>query len=248
MVSVIDVNLQGDGESAGGRRKQEEGVNMMYRGKQRSVPEIMIELREDDPEMKQVITAHSFRVGQTIAEPEELSGNLFTLMKGRVQLVREGPNGRRLAIATLGPGAMFGEGALLGAFEPSIKAVALSDCVVWMVPEPYAQTLAIRYPALSWGLLQTVGLRLAQVEDRMEEVAYKRLPERLAGLLLELANGGKAIRGTSHQALADMLGTYRETISAILRSFKDDGLVELGYRKIELRDVPGLKAAAGNVD
>ena len=221
---------------------------MMYRGKQRSVPEIMIELREDDPEMKQVISANSFRVGQTVAEAEELGGNLFTLMKGRVQLVREGPNGRRLAIATLGPGAMFGEGALLGAFEPSIKAVALSDCVVWMVPEPHAQMLAMRYPALSWGLLQTVGLRLAQVEDRMEDVAYKRLPERLAGLLLELANGGKAIRGTSHQALADMLGTYRETISAILRSFKDNGLVELGYRRIELRDVPGLRAAAGDID
>jgi CRP/FNR family transcriptional regulator, cyclic AMP receptor protein len=221
---------------------------MMHQGKQRSVPEIMIELREDDPEMKQVIAANSFRAGQTIAEPEQLGVNLFTLMKGRVQLIREGPNGRRLAIATLGPGAMFGEGALLGAFEPSIKAVALTDCVVWMVPEPHAQAVAMRYPALSWGLLQTVGLRLAQVEDRMEEVAYKRLPERLAGLLLELANGGKAIRGTSHQALADMLGTYRETISAILRGFKDDGLVELGYRKIELCDVPGLKVAAGNVD
>jgi CRP-like cAMP-binding protein len=220
---------------------------MMYRGKQRSVPEIMIELREDDPEMKQVIAAQSFRVGQIVAEPEQLGTSLFTLMKGRVQLVREGPNGRRLALATLGPGAMFGDGALLGAYEPSIRAVALSDCVVWTVPEPHAQVLAMRYPALSWGLLQTVGLRLAQVEDRMEDVAYKRLPERLAGLLLELANGGKAIRGTSHQALADMLGTYRETISAILRGFKDDGLVELGYRKIELRDLSGLKAAAGDL-
>jgi CRP-like cAMP-binding protein len=82
----------------------------------------------------------------------------------------------------------------------------------------------------------------------MEEVAYKRLPERLAGLLLELANGGRQIRGTSHQSLADMLGTYRETISAILRSFKDDGLVELGYRKIELRDVGGLRLAAGAIE
>jgi len=221
---------------------------MMFRGKQRSVPEILIELREDDAELKQVIATHSFRTGQIVAEPEMLNVNLFTLMKGRVQLIREGPNGRRLAIATLGPGAMFGEGALLGASEPAVKAVALTDCVVWMVPEPHAQELALRYPALSWGLLQTVGLRLAQVEDRMEEVAYKRLPERLAGLLLELANGGRAIRGTSHQALADMLGTYRETISAILRGFKDDGLVELGYRRIELRDVPGLKAAAGDIN
>lgn len=221
---------------------------MANRGKQRSVPEIMIELREDDNEFRQAIVAQSFRAGQVVAEPEGLGRNLYTLMKGRVQLIREGPNNRRLAIATLGPGSMFGEGALLGATDPCVKAVALTDCVVWMVPQSQAQTLAMRYPVLSWGLLQTVGQRLVQVENRMEEVAYKRLPERLAGLLLELANGGKAIRGTSHQALADMLGTYRETISAILRGFKDDGLVELGYRKIELRDPRGLKLAAGIIE
>ncbi len=221
---------------------------MVYRGRQRSLPEILIDLREDDQEFKQSIVAQSFRAGQTVAESDVLGRNLFTLMKGRVQLIREGPNGRRLAIATLGPGAMFGEGALLGAADPGVKAVALTDTIVWAVPQPQAQTLALRYPVLSWALLQTVGQRLAQVENRMEEVAYKRLPERLAGLLLELANGGKAIRGTSHQALADMLGTYRETISAILRNFKDDGLVELGYRRIDLRDVRGLRMAAGAID
>ncbi len=221
---------------------------MVQRGKQRSLPEILIELREDDPEFKEAISVQSFRAGQHVANPEQLGLNLYTLMKGRVQLIHEGPNGRRLAIATLGPGAMFGEGALLGAVDPDVKAVALTDCILWAVPQPQAQSLALRYPVLSWGLLQTVGQRLAQVENRMEEVAYKRLPERLAGLLLELANGGKAIRGTSHQALADMLGTYRETISAILRGFKDEGLVELGYRKIELRDLPGLRLTAGAFD
>ena len=146
------------------------------------------------------------------------------------------------------PAPCLARSRLLGSAEPGVKAVALTDCIVWMVPQPQAQALALRYPVLSWGLLQTIGQRLAQVENRMEEVAYKRLPERLAGLLLELANGGRAIRGTSHQSLADMLGTYRETISAILRGFKDDGLVELGYRKIELRDVPGLRMAAGALD
>lgn len=221
---------------------------MAYRGKQKSISEILIELREDEPEFKQTIAAHSFRAGQTVAESELLSRNLFTLMKGRVQLIREGPNGRRLAIATLGPSAVFGEGVLLGATDPGVKAVALTDCIIWMVPAPQAEALALRFPVLSWGLLQTVGQRLAQVENRMEEVAYKRLPERLAGLLLELANGGRSIRGTSHQSLADMLGTYRETISAILRSFKDNGLVELGYRKIELRDVHGLRTAAGTLE
>ncbi len=221
---------------------------MALRNKPKSIPEVLIELREDDLDFKRALTAHSFRAGQVVAEPVALARNLFTLMKGRVQLMREGPNGRRLAIATLGPGSMFGEGALLGATDPAVKAVALTDCILWMVPAFEAQALALRYPILSWGLLQTVGQRLAQVEDHMEKVAYKRLPERLASLLLELAPNGRAIRGTSHQSLADMLGTYRETISAILRSFKDEGLVELGYRKIELCDVRGLRVAAGVIE
>jgi CRP-like cAMP-binding protein len=153
-----------------------------------------------------------------------------------------------LALATLGPGATFGEGALLGATDPSVQAIALTDCVVWMVPGAQAQELALRYAVVSWGLLQTVGQRLAQVEDRMEAIAYKRLPERLAGLLLELANGGRYIRGTSHQSLADMLGTYRETVSTILRGFKEDGLVELGYRKIDLLDLRALRLATGDIE
>ena len=107
---------------------------MSYRGKQKSVPEILIELREDDQEFKRALVAHSFRAGQTVADPEMLACNLFTLMKGRVQLIREGPNGRRLAIATLGPGSLFGEGALLGATDPCVKAVALTDCICWMLP------------------------------------------------------------------------------------------------------------------
>ena len=64
---------------------------MIHRGKTRSLTEILIELREDDPEFKQAITPQSFRVGQVVAEPNVLSHNLFTLMKGRVQLIREGP-------------------------------------------------------------------------------------------------------------------------------------------------------------
>jgi CRP/FNR family transcriptional regulator len=86
-----------------------------------------------------------------------------------------------------------------------------------------------------------------QVESRLEDVAYKKLPERLAALLLELAgNEETTITGTSHQALADRLGTYRETVSAILRTFKREGWVDLGYRRIRILDVPALETAANS--
>ena len=77
-------------------------------------------------------------------------------------------------------------------------------------------------------------------------MAYKKLPERLASLLMELGDYSDGlIKGVSHQALADRLGTYRETVSAILRDFKRQGLVELGYRRITVLDALTLKDIAG---
>ncbi|NJK53915.1 MAG: winged helix-turn-helix domain-containing protein [Leptolyngbyaceae cyanobacterium SU_3_3] len=65
-------------------------------------------------------------------------------------------------------------------------------------------------------------------------------------MLLTLADpDSDVIKGVSHQALADHLGTYRETVSAILRDFKRQGLVELGYRRIQLVDVESLQDVAG---
>ena len=85
-----------------------------------------------------------------------------------------------------------------------------------------------------------------QVENSLEDVAYKKLPERLAALLLDLGDYEDGlVQGVSHQSLADHLGTYRETVSAILRDFKRQELVELGYRRINILDAETLKDIAG---
>ena len=108
-----------------------------------------------------------------------------------------------------------------------MSANALTDCIVWVAPSPQAQELFLRHAELRWGMLRSAGDRLAQVENLLEEVAFERLPERLAWLLLDLACGGRFITAISHNSLANMLGTYRETVSVILRGFKAAGLVEL---------------------
>jgi CRP/FNR family transcriptional regulator, cyclic AMP receptor protein len=220
---------------------------MVYRGKQRTVMETILELT-DDPDLKQAIAVHTYRAGETVAGPSVLSQHVVALIKGRVQLIQGGPKGRCIAMATLSPGAVFGEGLWTGRPAPRLQAVALTDCLVWTLKGSEAQGFMLRYPSLSWAMLLTVSQRLMQVEDRMEDFAYKRLPSQLAGLLIELANGGHLIYGTSHQSLASMLGTYRETVSSVLRTFKDAGLVELGYRRIELRDLPSLRATAESVE
>lgn len=209
--------------------------------------EMLTDLFEDNLEFRSEISTRTFRAGQTVAGPDALARNMVILMKGRVQLIRGSRDGRRMALATLDPGTVIWEGQLFQKRDPSMRAHALTDCTVWMAPSPRAQELLLRHATLRWGLLQTVGERMAQVESRMEEVAFQRLRQRLALLLLDLSRGKRFVGAISHQSLADMLGTYRETISAVLRDFKAAGLVQLGYRKIEVCDGDGLRAAAGGL-
>ncbi len=217
---------------------------MAIRGRERPFLEVLTELREEDPLVSAAIWDESYQAGDLVAEPDVLDAMLYTVVKGRVQLLGPGPRSRQIALATLGPGSLLGGGLLTGAANTRTRLLALSDCTLWVMPGTTARVLVERYPILAWGMLLTFGERLSQVEARMESLAYQRLPSQLAILLLELANGAPSVRGISHQGLACMLGTYRETVSAVLRKLKDAGMVSLGYREIELTDLTTLHVLA----
>jgi CRP-like cAMP-binding protein len=203
-------------------------------------------LHDEDPQFSRMVQTLHFERGQVVATADDLAQKMFVLMSGRVNLVCTNNEGRRLVIATLESGAVFGEGALDNPGDPNVFVEAAEPISVWQVPAGEARNLTMQYPILGWGLLQTYGARLLQVENSLENVAYKKLPERLAGLLLDLADEETdTIKGVSHQALADHLGTYRETVSAILRDFKRQDLVELGYRRIQINDTEALEDIAG---
>ena len=75
----------------------------------------------------------------------------------------------------------------------------------------------------------------------VESVAFQRLDQRLAALLL---GKGKVV-ATTHQALADELGSVREIVSRLLKGFADQGLVILARERVEIRDPAGLRRVAG---
>lgn len=203
-------------------------------------------LRAEDPSFNRVVTTLRAERGQMVATAQDLIAKMYVLMSGRVNLVCTNHEGRRLVVASLEAGAIFGEGALDQPGDPNVFAEAAEESAIWVIPAGEARNMTMQYPILGWGLLQTYGQRLLQVENNLEDVAYKKLPERLAALLIELnTDRSHVIRGISHQTLADYLGTYRETVSAILRDFKRQGLVELGYRRIHLLDVEELSDFAG---
>jgi len=206
------------------------------------MPQLFAQLPHEDPAFGRSVKILRVAPGECAAPPEALDEYLYILMSGRLQLVATSKEGRSIVTATLGPGSIFGEGAVLHMdTQLSLCAQAIDPCIIWQINAEQATTFTRQHPILGLGMLRTFGRRLAQVENRLEDVAYKRLPERLAGELLRrrhLANNDQV--RVSHQALADSLGTYRETISAILRDFKKEEWVELGYRRITIKDPQAL--------
>ena len=240
----------------------------------------LMDLHNDDPSFGKHVRMRSYRSNEVVADAAALRREMFVLMQGRIHLVCTNSEGRRLVIGSLEPGAIFGEGALNSPRQANVFTEADTDVIVWSIPAAEARNMTMQYPILGWGMLQTYGKRLRQVENRLEDVAYKKLPERLAALLIELSLAaddaavpstnvlqrttswgtrppsfgqptrtiGQAqalIQGVSHQDLADRLGTYRETISAILRDFKRQGFVALGYRRIVILNIEEMKEIAG---
>jgi len=183
-----------------------------------------------------------------VCEAGEMERFLFLVASGRVQLYRTTRDGRRFVIATLGPGTMFGEASLLGGQGPSTRAVALEPGTVWVMPGRQALELSSTEALLGFGLMQAMGQRVVEAENRLEQMAYSTIASRLARLLLELAKDDpRSIVHVTHQELADMLGTWRETISKTLQEFRRLGLVASGRRQLRLLDRQGLELEAGSL-
>jgi CRP/FNR family cyclic AMP-dependent transcriptional regulator len=175
-----------------------------------------------------------------------MASSLFLVASGRVQLYRTTRDGRRFVIATLGPGSVFGEDSILGGQGPDTHAVALERCTIWTMPRQRALEISSTDAMFGFGLMQAMGQRVMEAENRLEQMAYSTIASRLAALLLDLEGDDEdnVVRAT-HQELAEMLGTWRETISKTLQDFRQRGLVASGRRQLTLLDKEGLRLEAG---
>jgi CRP-like cAMP-binding protein len=213
---------------------------------ERSATEIFDHLAQQNKVVGESFMVRSFDAGETVCDEDELIRSVFLVASGRVQLYRTTQDGRRFVLATLGPGSMFGETALLGGQGPDTRAVALESGTVWVMPAQQALEISTTEAMFGFGLMQAIGQRVVEAENRLEQVAYSTIASRLAALLLELAKDDpNSMVFVTHQELADMLGTWRETISKTLQDFRRRGLVASGRRKLTLLDLETLQWEAG---
>jgi CRP-like cAMP-binding protein len=211
----------------------------------------MVDIFQDltDAEIEEIdraTTVTTSRRGKILYMPEDTSEVLFLLKQGRVQLYRISPEGKKLVIATVGPGAVFGEMALIGQGMHNTFAEAIENCVLCVMSRGDVERLLVTKPKVALRIFEALGSRLREAEIRLEEIAFKGIPARLASLLLQLAEeqGGDAVSGLTHQDLGEQIGTYRETTTQTLNTFKSEGLIAIGRKRITILDREGLQRIA----
>jgi CRP-like cAMP-binding protein len=179
---------------------------------------------------------------------------LFILKAGRVRLFRVSAEGRALTTAILTPGTIFGEMILLGQRMYDNYAEALDEVIVCVVNRGCVQRYLLSDPRIAARIAEILGGRLLDMERRLSDTVFKSVPQRIAGVLVQLAAatprralGARGEQVTlTHEQIAALVGTSRETATKVLGEFADRGLLRLGRGRITLLDRDAVAAEAGD--
>ena len=162
------------------------------------------------------------------------------ILEGAVRVVMNAPSGREILLYRVDPGqgCILSGGCLLGHSDYAARGIAEEDVTLLNLPPAAFNALLLEHEPFRRFVFGMYGERLAEVMTLVEEVAFRRLDERLAQLLI---HRGPVIEAT-HQKLADELGSVREIVSRLLRSFGQRGWVKLERERITLTDPKSLAA------
>ncbi len=179
-------------------------------------------------------TMVTYGSGQTFYSPTDKGEVIFILKRGRVNLFRIAPDGRKLVTAQLDHGTVFGEMAMFGQGMYGCHAEAARDCLICVLSRSDLTGLVMRNPQVALNLVRELGIRLHSCETELEALAFGSVTARLAAFLLQEADGFGTVLGLSHQDIGERLGIYRETVSQTLGRFRHDGLIVVETRRIRV--------------
>jgi CRP/FNR family transcriptional regulator len=163
------------------------------------------------------------------------------LLSGAVRVVKRSANGRELPLYRVLPGesCIVTSSCLLGHRDYNACGVTEGATELVFLPKPAFDEL-LAHPPFREFVFHLFADRISDLMQLVEEVAFRKLDQRLANLLL---GRGQVLRLT-HQQLADELGSVREMVSRLLKSFAEQGLVRLGREQVEIVDPAGLRRLA----
>jgi CRP/FNR family cyclic AMP-dependent transcriptional regulator len=203
-------------------------------------------------ELSRRIPDTHFQRGQILYTPKERIEALFMLKKGRVRIYRVAPDGREFTLTVVDAGTVFGEMSLTAQRLENAYAEAMEPAIVCKMRRQDLERLVLDKPQVGLKVMSVLSERLSLAEDRMEDIALKEVPARLASFILQLIEsegvvtreGYKIPTRYTHRQLATMIGSKRETVTKAFTLLQQAGVIELRRRRIHVKDIEALKKVA----
>jgi CRP-like cAMP-binding protein len=177
----------------------------------------------------------------TIYGPGQPSKNLYRVLSGSVVISNSFDGASPMVTQIVGPSGLFGEGLLIGSVDESESAVVLDQArlMSWSCTE--MEQVILRDPRLGMALLAYFVKRCAQLNARLEALAFRKTPERVMLALLQLAetigkpnNGGMRLAALTHQAIAEYVGTSREIVTSQMSELRRAGMLQYSRKFIDV--------------
>lgn len=166
----------------------------------------------------------AFEPGATIYSAGGEGATLYTIRSGLVKLVQYLPDGTQRIVRLLKNGATAGLEAILGqAYEHT--AIALHPTQVCRIPRQVVERLSRETPRLHSQLMQRWHAALRQADDWLTELSTGKAPQRLARLMLQLAEPDGCLTLFSREDVGSMLGITTEHASRTVAEFKRNGVL-----------------------
>jgi CRP/FNR family transcriptional regulator len=195
-----------------------------------------------------VAVPRSFPAGTRVFHEGDNSDACYIVREGSFRVTREHTDGRAITLATLGPGEIFGELAMLDGDKRSASAEALTDGELLALPAGDVLALLARHPEIALKLVAGLVRRLRAANVRLSRQSFQTVPSRVAGILSQLSteaqNGGEqgSITIRMNQSdLAQLAGTSRESVSRFLAELERAGVVNCGRGRVTVLDPPKLR-------
>lgn len=186
------------------------------------------------------VTIANYEKNQKVYAQGEISDSVFYIQNGKIKVTVLSDHGKEAVIGILAPGQFFGEGCLEGQKLRSATTHAMEDCLITRLTRSRMMTTVEAEPKFSSLFMTYLLSRNARIEDDLIDQLFNSSEQRLARLLLLLADFGKN-GGTkpvpitfSQEALAGMIGTTRSRVSHFMNKFRKMGFIDYNG-KIEVR-------------
>lgn len=197
------------------------------------------------------VAVRHFARGAALFHEDDPANRVFIVVSGVVRVFRVRPGGEEIVLALLTPGDLFGELALF-ASDPTrsgdAEALEASDCL--SIPSGPVRDLLAAHPAAIARHAERMAQQIRRKDDDVADAAYRDIPGRVAGRLLDLAakHGRATPEGVvielriSQRNLASMIGASRENVNRTLSSFAAQGLIRLDGGIVTLLNPQRLRA------